>query len=55
MNIAESQMSTNVLIGHLGDVSWFSAVITTIACDLDMSKFPYDQVVDGELSLFITS
>lgn len=44
MNVRENEVETNVVLRSNGDVLLFKSVITDIACTLDMTYFPFDQV-----------
>lgn len=44
MNIKENELLTNVEVSHTGKISLFRAIITDVTCDLQLDRFPYDQV-----------
>ena len=44
MNIKENELLTNVEVSYTGKISLFRAIITDITCDLQLDRFPYDQV-----------
>ena len=44
MNIKENELLTNVEVSSSGKISLFRAIITDVTCDLQLDRFPYDQV-----------
>lgn len=45
MNVRENEVETNAVLKSNGDVMLFKSVITDLACMLDMTYFPFDQVM----------
>lgn len=52
MNVEENVLKTNAIVYHNGDVMLFRSLITSIACTLDMTFFPFDQVCSFYFSVF---
>lgn len=44
MDLRANQMRTNAVVNYTGDIMLFSALITDITCNIDMTWFPYDVV-----------
>lgn len=52
MDLRANQMDTNAVVNHTGGIMLFSALITDITCNIDMTWFPFDVVAPFSVRLF---